>query len=296
MSPINICIIKQITTSYPSVFEDTAHCIAHLLRNAGFPNIISYNTIDPGIVNIIIGVGAGNTVPLDRFREIAKPNKTIIFNLEQINSTSSFISKSYINLLSDYITLDYNQSNISAMSAITGKQINTLEFPLVPSLELTHNPHPIEGKKIEYDFAFYGALNQSRSEKIKQLEAMGFKIKHISRTYGEFLTDAIIDCKTVLNLHYYESSSFETSRALRPTALGIPMISEPSILPKTVNWKESGVFFTGENFCADAANTVRNPEKLIELSRKSILFTQRNDWKAIANDVTKKTLLELKNQ
>lgn len=292
---INICIIKQITTPYPSIFEDSAHCLSHTLKKIGIANIISYNTIDPTIPNIVFGAGAGNTVPISKFREIAKPHKTILFNMEQIGSTSTFNNKEYHELLSEYTIFDYNQANIEATIKVTRKITPSFEFPIGPYLDLKTNPQTPRSHKINFDLAFYGAPNEERKNKIQHLQELGLKIKNISRAYGEFLIDAIVDCKAVLNLHYYDTKIFEAARALRPTAIGIPVISESSILPTTIDWLESGVVFIEEDFYTSTKMLIQDHDRLTELSRKSIFFTKEEKWLPIAEEVIKKSLIELKN-
>lgn len=290
---INICIIKQIKTNYPAVFEDSAHCISHSLKKIGRNNIITYNTIDPSIPNIVLGVGAGNTVPIHEFREIARPDKTIIFNMEQTGSDSQFINNDYLQLLSEYTILDYNEANINTTSKITKNRIRGLEFPLAPFFDLPTNT--LKQPEIIYDYGFYGKINQDRAEKISQLQEAGLKIKIISGSYGQFLTDSIMDCKAILNLHYYDTHIFEAARALRPTAIGIPIISEKSILPKTVNWKESGIYFTEGELCKNALDIINNKDQLIQLSRNSITFTKNEKWIENTDRITKIMLEELKN-
>lgn len=293
---INICIIKQVKTAYPSVFEDSAHCISYSLKRIGFENVISYNTIDPTIPNIVLGIGAGNTVPIDIFRKIAQPDNTIIFNLEQTGSNSSFIKNEYLQLLADYVSFDYNNANIQATTKLTQKSIQSSEFSLAPFFDLATTPQAISNCKINYDYAFYGAMNESRSQKIAQLENMGLRIKKIFRAYGEFLTDAIMDCKAILNLHYYDTHIFEAARALRPTAMGIPILSEPSTLPATVDWTKSGVLFIDGDFLNSAVTFIQDHDQLTELSRKSLLFTKSESWLPSVRDVMQKSLIELKNR
>lgn len=292
---INICIIKQITTSYPSVFEDSANCLSHTLKKIGINNTISQNTIDPGVPNIIFGVGAGNTIPIKKFKEIAKPNKTIVFNMEQIGSTSSFTNDEYLELLSEYITLDYNQENINATLKITRKSTPGFECPLGPNLFLKTNQTTPKNQGINFDIAFYGAMNEARLRKIEKLKKLGLKIKIINQAYGEFLSDALIDCKAVLNLHYYETHIFESARALRPTAIGIPIISEPSVLPTTIDWLESGVFFTDEDFYADLMMIIKDNDRLTELSRRSLFFSKNEKWLPTADEIIRRTIIELNN-
>jgi hypothetical protein len=61
--------------------------------------------------------------------------------------------------------------------------------------------------------------------------------------FSEALANQIRDCRCVLNIHFYETGLLETARLLRPVMMGIPVLSEKSVLPRTVSWIRKGVRF-----------------------------------------------------
>ena len=286
---INLVIIKRVTTDFPYVLEDTVHAVKSLLERGGIKAFISYNNIDPTIINIVFGIGAPLTVPISEFRRVASPSNTIIFNVEQIASTSSYITDEYVDLLSKYVTLDYSCENIKALRILDGNRGVGFEFPIVPSPSFQSDYEKgAEKYNIQFDFAFYGAKVARRLPIFAELEAANLRIKYISGFFGRLLAPEILDCRAVLNLHAYESALFEAGRCLRPLAMGIPVLSEVSVLPDVVDWRESGVLFLEGQFSQQAATAIKNSDLLQETARAGIRFTSDLKWPELAVSVLDK--------
>ena len=99
-------MLKRFNTLEPSFFDDTVHSVEYLLKLAGFKTYLSCNTIDPNTLNIIWGAHAHFSPPLEKILEVAKPENSVIFNMEQIAYGNSFVTPEYINFLSNYRVLD----------------------------------------------------------------------------------------------------------------------------------------------------------------------------------------------
>lgn len=71
--------------------------------------------------------------------------------------------------------------------------------------------------------------------------------------------------------------------ALRPAALGIPIISEVSAHAEIASWENSGVIFLPADGFADAvAKTVRDGRLLLAAGRKLRAFVGDSRWPSVA--------------
>ncbi|MRW93644.1 hypothetical protein GJ699_26985 [Duganella sp. FT80W] len=114
---INLVLLKRFVTNEPSVFDDTVYSVRYHLQQAGFEVLVSCNVIAPDALNIIWGVGTWGSPTLEQMRQLAKPEYSIIFNMEQLGSDSALVTDEYLQFLSEYRVFDYNQHNIDALQA-----------------------------------------------------------------------------------------------------------------------------------------------------------------------------------
>src|SRR5471030_1278153 len=129
---INLVLLKRFTTMEPAVFDDTAYSVLHYLKLAGFDAYLSCNVIAPDALNIIWGACPPFSLPLEDIRAIAKPEYSVIFNMEQIASDSNLVTEDYLQFLSEYRVLDYNQRNVDSLLA-RFPGMHCQEFPLLPA-------------------------------------------------------------------------------------------------------------------------------------------------------------------
>jgi hypothetical protein len=241
MSSINICIIKRVTTETPYVFEDTALSVREQLALVGLNTIFSVNRILPEIPNIVFGAGAPGGPTISELRSLTRPDNTIIFNLEQLGGGGPWDNEDYFELLSNFRTFDYNHRNVEFMRRLSPRY-KGIEFPIYPSETFRSSFQPNQ-TVIKYDACFYGGLNSRRNEILNNLSSQGIRLKIINGHFGQALADQLTDCKCVLNIHFYETAILEIARLLRPVMMGIPVLSENSVMPRSVSWSGKGVHF-----------------------------------------------------
>jgi hypothetical protein len=296
---INLVLLKQEPLNVPYVLDDTVLCVQNLLSRAGFSARVSFNSIDPNQINVIFGVQMPGTATIAQIRSVASPANTLIFNTEQLSGGSAWVTDEYLNLLADYGCLDYTSANTDYLLNWSKGAASAFEFPLVPSQGFLTDQHQgPEKQNNQYDLAFYGSTgNGGRIQRLQELLTRGIRLKCFAGVYGANLPKEILDCSAVLNLHGYESALFEVVRCLRPVALGIPVFSDVSTLPKTVNWEESGVFFLPKNdFPAEIARILSDPEKLLEASQRMIDFVNDAKWPTLALHVMQAVLAAKKQK
>jgi hypothetical protein len=207
--------------------------------------------------------------------------------MEQLGSESTLVTSEYLNFISKYIILDYNQHNLDILNTIN--KCEGYEFPIVPSKKFLFDYQYSHSIPKQYDLAFYGILNKRREELIRKLTDHGVSIKIIAGKYGAELSSALLDCKFVLNLHYFESAIFEVARCLRPMAMGMPIISEASIMPKITDWSQSGILFEDYMQIPKLVfETINNVSNVIECNQNNLRFINNLEHKDKSKEIINK--------
>ena len=149
---INLVNLSKFGGPGPAVFLDTIDSVSDMLQEIGYQTKISSNVILNDAVNILWGVGSVFSPTYEEIAAIATPKNSIIFNMEQMSSNSTLVTEEYIDFLSKYVVLDYNQENLSRLSALP-KFIGH-EFPLIPSKKfISDYPKPDSYEK-KFDIIF----------------------------------------------------------------------------------------------------------------------------------------------
>lgn len=285
---INLVNISRYANGVPAAFIDTVDSVAEVLRSIGYEPTYSSNKIYTDVLNIIWGVGSPFSPTYGEMERLINPANCVIFNMEQLESSSPMVTTEYIEFISRYIVLDYNENNIDSLKksgAFAG-----YEFPIVPSKKFAADFKYPEASKKKYHIAFYGTPKPRREEILVALENTGFSIKRIIGKYGVDLSAELHDCHTVINLHAYEESNvFEVARCLRPLAMGIPVISESASMPKSIDWTKSGVITVKKESIIDTYERLRDDAWLLMAhSRDAIRFLHNNDAAKTAMDLMRK--------
>jgi hypothetical protein len=134
------------------------------------------------------------------------PKKAVMYNLEQIQPTSPWMTPDYVNLLRSYEVWDYSRKNIEELGKLGVTNVRFCGIGYVP--ELTRIP----ASDPDIDILLYGSLNERRYAVLEELNALGFKVKALFDLYGETRDRYIARSRIVLNVHYYEARVFEIVR------------------------------------------------------------------------------------
>lgn len=275
MQKINLVMINRYHGLTVWTFDDTMRAFQYTLRQAGYQAEIRANFIDPdpAVVNILFGVGSVFSHSYEELTALAAPRNVIIFNGEQLASSSVLITEEYLQFLTRYVVFDCWESNLRDVEHRV--QLRAFEMPLFPTPDLGQSTG--NDWQIEHDVAFYGALNARRQQLYDEMLAAGVRIKPIANVYGDALPNHLLDCRYVLNMHAYETSHLELNRCLRPLAMGIPIISEVSTLPLIGDWEDSGIHFIPTAGFGQAVKAILDapPEVHMTAARKAVQFTNR---------------------
>jgi hypothetical protein len=133
------------------------------------------------------------------------PPGSIILNVE--NSSSSFVSVSYIRLLRKFVVWDYDRTNADTMASILVRPVHYLR--MFYAAELTRI---LNAETKDIDVLFYGSFNARRSAVLDDLRQRGLSVKAVFGVYGAELDELISRSKVVINIHFYPNGRLEMIR------------------------------------------------------------------------------------
>lgn len=198
-----LVLIRPDGYTHSAAFAEIAQTVAYGLRSLGAEVSVEVNRIlAPGPVPIVFGANLlqPHEVPL-------LPKGTIIYNLEQIARSSSWCTSHYLEALRAHTVWDYSARNIEALGR-AGVE-NAVHLPVGYMPELSRIPRSAAP---DIDVLFYGSVNDRRGRVLQALKLAGLRTHVAFDTYGAERDALIARAKTVLNLHYYETSIFELVR------------------------------------------------------------------------------------
>jgi hypothetical protein len=267
---INV-VEKNLYAPRPFVFSEVAICLRESILAAGHTCEILHNRIDPHGYSIVLGAFPDNAHELEHL----DPARCAIFNFEQLGSTSPIAGPPYRQWLSNWMVLDYHDTNIAFLKRENGSRQIAFELPLVPTASLC-----TEGAETkDIDVLFYGTMTERRTRVLEQLRAMGFKAEGVAGAYGTELAPAIRRAKMVLHVHYYDTGLFPIARVAQPVMMGVPIVCETSVFSDLNDWSESGIIFTGyEHLAQTCAEFLEAPERMAVRARMVRSFVRGIDF------------------
>jgi SAM-dependent methyltransferase len=195
---------------------EIAETLNYALLNLGFDSILTDNLDSSDRFKIIIG---GHL--LDKIHNFILPKESIIYNFEQIDKNSSWLTASYIDLLKNNKVWDYSIENIKLLKHLGVKDITHMPIGHVNQMErIEKSEYP------DIDVLFYGSINERRKKILDQLKSTGLNIVTVFGVYGKDRDALIARSKIVLNIHFYESKIFEIVRISYLLSNGVCVVSE----------------------------------------------------------------------
>lgn len=257
----------------PFVFTDAALCLRDSIIAAGFDSAVLVNESDPQAISIVLGA----LPPHTRLVEQLDPRKTVIFNFEQLGSTSAVANAAYRDWLRGRLVADYHSHNLPYLEEMNGGTQRAYELPVVPSVSVLSAGAAPADKTV--DVLFFGTLSERRHEIIRRLQAAGMTVETVAGAYGAELTPAILRARIVLHVHYYETGLFPVARFLQPVVLGVPIVCETSLFSKGSDWSRSGLVFAGyDDLVAACTDLLQAPEAQAERARLTRQFAWGLDF------------------
>jgi hypothetical protein len=190
------------------------------------------------------------------------PEKLILFNLEQVQQDSPWMTQEHLDVFSRYPIWDYSKLNIDNLRK--RGIVNTTLCSIGYAPVLNHIPDATEN----IDVLFYGSVNERRKVIFEELRARSVDVVVAEGVYGTELDDLISRAKIVLNVHYYEAKVFEIVRVSYLLANKKCIVSEKGGDESLEAPLKDGVAFVGyEDLVATCLDLLDSPEKREELAK-----------------------------
>ena len=156
------------------------------------------------------------------------PKLYIAYQLEQTESNRWFDDIQIEKFKRSLMTLDYSLNNISFLS---NKNISTSQLYFLPidsrNIKTLIKNFDLSSPK-KYDVIFYGDTNNERRQYYITELTKNFNVKVINNMFGENIWKEIQSAKIVVNIHYYEDASLETTTLYECLSNEALVISEKS--------------------------------------------------------------------
>jgi predicted O-linked N-acetylglucosamine transferase (SPINDLY family)/SAM-dependent methyltransferase len=185
---------------HADALTEVAQAVYYGLKRLGLP-VTFLEPALPASRAIIFGA---HLLDADAVRAI--PVEAIIFNSEQIDADSPWLTGPYMDALRTHQVWDYSAENAQRLAQRGVKGVQHVALGYLP--ELSRIAPAVE----DIDVLFYGSLNPRRQVILEELQRRGLKVTALTGCYGEARDQYIARSKVVLNLHYYESKVFEIVR------------------------------------------------------------------------------------
>ncbi|GHU06187.1 hypothetical protein FACS1894158_11870 [Betaproteobacteria bacterium] len=199
---LQIVLIQPEGYTHSGSLAELAETLIHGLDALGADFRFDINTLANDAVNIILGAHL-----LDERKMRALPDESILYNSEQIDDGSTWISGPYMELLRRCTVWDYSEANIALLRPRGVQRIHYVPIGYVP--QLTRIPASVPQ---DIDVLFYGSINERRKNILEGLIARGLRIEFLAGVYREERDRLIARAKVVLNMHYYDACVFEIVR------------------------------------------------------------------------------------
>jgi hypothetical protein len=217
------CIFQVSPAGYPHshAFDEIAIGLHHGFEALGYRAPIVRKVEDVEGTPIVVG---GNLLGIfGDTQAIAEqlPADTVVYNLEQIDTDSVWLTDQYIDVLKRFRVWDYSPSNAERLRGMGVPVEGVCRIGFVPEFSQIDQS---AGEDI--DVLFYGALNPRRQAVLDELEKRGLNVVVAVNCFGEARDRLVARSKVVLNIHYYEAKVLEMVRISYLLANGQCVVSE----------------------------------------------------------------------
>jgi SAM-dependent methyltransferase len=199
----SIVIVSPPGYLFSETFREIGETLQSGLRALGYPAALTINAFDSSSTNIVLG---GHL--LDAREASTLPERTIIYNFEQVCGASKWIKPAYVDLVRRFRTWDYSERNVKAWRGFC-PGVAAEHVPLGYAPELSRIA---AAQEEDIDVLFYGVINERRAKILKELQDAGLHVMVVCGKFGAERDALIARAKLVLNMHYFETKILEMPR------------------------------------------------------------------------------------
>lgn len=234
-----VTVISPRGYLHSAAFHEVAETLLHGLRELGHDAVASTDPASPGRRHIVLGT---NLIPRAGVR--LQPG-SILYNLEQVEEGSAWITPELLALYRAHPVWDYSPANARALRRMGVPPPRVVPIGYAPVL--TRIPAAPEA----VDVLFYGSINERRRAVLAELERKGARVHVAFGLYGPPRDALVARSRIVLNLHYYDAKVFEIVRVSYLLANRRCVVSERGRVPSEEAPFERGVAFADYPRLAD---------------------------------------------
>jgi hypothetical protein len=225
-SSVRFCVYQVSPSGYPhaAAFDEVALALHYGLKGLGLNAPLVKRVEDVQGTPIVVGANLlGKFV--DTLHVVGElPDDAILFNLEQIDAESDWMTDTYLNLLNRFRVWDYSPGNIDKLGTM-GIEVEGL-CRIGHAAELAR----IDQNVVEdIDVLFYGGLNSRRSTVLQALRDRGLNVVVAANCFGEARDQLVARAKIVLNIHFYQAKVLEIVRISYLLSNGQCVVSETGV-------------------------------------------------------------------
>jgi hypothetical protein len=220
------CIYQVSPLGYPhtAAFDEVALALHHGFEALGIHAPLVTRIEDVQGTPVVVGVNL-----IGRFVDTLKvadqlPEDAILFNLEQIDRNSPWMTDAYLELLKRFRVWDYSPYNVVRLQGMGIVVEGVCGIGHVKELERID-----QSVEEDIDVLFYGGLNDRRVAILDALRTRGLNVVVAANCYGEARDQLVARAKVVLNIHFYEAKVLEMVRISYLLANGQCVVSETGV-------------------------------------------------------------------
>ncbi|ACL64765.1 conserved hypothetical protein [Anaeromyxobacter dehalogenans 2CP-1] len=270
MARYAISVVSPPGYVHSAAFREVAETLHAALGALGHDAVLGTDPAPRGRRAIVLGA---NLLPHVR-QPLAKD--AILYNLEQVDSGSPWLTAPVRALLAAHEVWDYSPRNAAryAMLGLPAPRVVPIGF--VPGLcRIPPAPEDV-------DVLFYGSMNPRRARVIEALRARGLSVETAFGLYGAARDARIARARVVLNVHFYEAKVFEIVRVSYLLANRRCVVSERGADAAEERALEEGVAFAEYGRLVEACEALaRDPAARARLAEAGFRLMSARDEVAI---------------
>lgn len=253
-----VTVVSPPGYQHSAAFYEIAEALHYGLTELGFDSVVTTEGDIEGHQHIVLGA---NLLP---YFSMPLAADAILYNLEQVQDCSVWISAEQLELFRRHPVWDYSASNASQLEA-AGIPVARV-VPIGYVKELTRIAHQSEP---DIDVLFFGSLNARRQQVLDELKAAGLRVVALFGVYSWERDAYIARAKLVINVHFYDTKVLEMVRLAYLLANRCAVLSEHSASRQDDEALAGAVAFADYGALARRAHELIDaPEERDELARR----------------------------
>jgi hypothetical protein len=280
-SSVRFCIYQVSPSGYPhaAAFDEVALSLHYGLKGLGINAPLVTRVEDVQGTPIVVGANL-----LGKFVDTVEiadrlPADAVLFNLEQIDADSDWMTDAYLNLLKRFRVWDYSPGNID--------KLHTMGIEVEGLCRIGHADElaRIDQNVVEdIDVLFYGGLNPRRSEVLQALRDRGLNVVVAANCFGEARDQLVARAKIVLNIHFYQAKVLEIVRISYLLSNGQCVVSETGADPaEEVVFQDAIAFSSYDGLvdkCVELAQDTPQRQRIAHCAKTLFSSMKQSDFLA----------------